>query len=180
MSKLYLKSLNKAMGIPFDKENKTLMSKTYTFHAVIESEESGGAFVTIPLDVEQVFGKKRVKVKATIDGYPYRGSLVRMGGSCHILGVLKEIRQKIGKGPGDQVQISIEEDTEPRVIEIPDDLKVALESSSEAEILFKQLSYSHQREWVNWIQEAKREKTRQDRITRAVEMLQQGKKYRGG
>lgn len=156
------------------------MSKTYTFQALIEREESGGAYVTIPFDVEQAFGKKRVKVKATIEGIPYRGSLVRMGGSCHVMGILKEIRQKINKGPGDQVQITIEEDTEPRVIDIPDDLKKALESDLEAGIFFKRLSYSHQREWVNWIQEAKREGTRQDRIIQTVEMLHQGKKSTRG
>jgi Domain of unknown function (DUF1905)/Bacteriocin-protection, YdeI or OmpD-Associated len=156
------------------------MSKSFTFLAVIESEERGGAFVTVPFDVEQAFGKKRVKVKATIDGYPYRGSLVRMGGSCHILGVLKEIRQEIGKGPGDQVQITIEEDTEPREIEIPDDLKRALERNPEAEKFFELLSYSHKREWVNWIQEAKREVTRRERVARAVESLLQGKKSRVG
>lgn len=157
-----------------------MTSKTFTFLAVIESEEKGGAFVTVPFDVEGAFGKKRVKVKATIDGYPYRGSLVRMGGSCHILGVLKEIRQAIGKGPGDQVQITVEEDTEPRQIEVPDDLKSALEQNPKAEKFFEQLSYSHKREWVNWIQEAKREVTRRERVARAVESLLQEKRSRSG
>jgi hypothetical protein len=154
------------------------VSKTYTFQAVIESEESEGAFVTVPLNVEQEYSKKRAKVKASIDGCPYRGSLVRMGGTCHIMGVLKEIRQEIGKGPGDQVEIILEEDTEPRVIDIPDDLKKALESSPEAEIFFKNISYSHQRQWVNWIQKAKRAKTRRERIARTIQMLQQGKRAR--
>jgi uncharacterized protein YdeI (YjbR/CyaY-like superfamily) len=100
------------------------------------------------------------------------------GGTCHIIGVLKEIRQEIGKGLGDQVEIILEEDTEPRVIDVPGDLKNALESSPEAEIFFKSISYSHQRQWVNWIQEAKREKTRRERIARAIQMLQQGKRSR--
>lgn len=153
-------------------------SKRYTFEAVIQSEERGGAFVTVPFDVEQAFGKKRVKVKAWIDGVPYRSSLVRMGGSEHILGVLKEIRQKIGKGHGDRVHIEVEEETEPRVIEVPDDFKLALEGIPQAETFFKGLSYSHQRQWVNWILEAKREGTRRDRVARAVEMLSQGVKSR--
>ena len=156
------------------------MGQRHSFRAVIEDAGGGGAFVTVPFDVEQVFGKKRVKVRATIDGVPYRGSLVRMGGPCHILGVLKEIRQKIGKGPGDEVQITIEEDTEPRVVEVPGDLKEALESSPEAWAFFQQLSYTHQRETVKWIDEAKREGTRRDRIARALEMLQQGKKSWAG
>jgi hypothetical protein len=58
----------------------------HTFRAAIEDAGGGGAFVSVPFDVEQAFGKKRVKVKATINGVPYRGSRMRMGGSCHILG----------------------------------------------------------------------------------------------
>ncbi|MCJ7530452.1 MAG: YdeI/OmpD-associated family protein [Anaerolineales bacterium] len=152
------------------------MGKTYTFRAVIERGDGRGAFITVPFDVEQAFGKKRVKIKASIDGEPYRGSLVRMGGPCHKLGVLKEIREKIGKRPGDEVQVTLEEDTEPRVIEVPADLHEALKSSPEAEAFFQKLPYAHQREYVRWIEQAKHEQTRRDRIARAVEMLQQGKK----
>lgn len=154
------------------------MGERRTFQAVIESAEGGGAFVAIPFDVEHVFGQKRVKVKATIDGEPYRGSLVRMGGACHLLGVLKEIREKIGKGPGDQVLVTVEEDTEPRLIDVPSDLQEALASSPAAEACFQRLSYTHQREYLRWIEGAKREQTRRSRIARAVAMLQQGKKAR--
>ena len=73
------------------------MSEKIKFRAVIEDAGKGGAYITAPFDVEQVFGKKRVKVKALIGGEEYRGSLVRMGGECHILGVSKAIREKIGK-----------------------------------------------------------------------------------
>lgn len=152
------------------------MSKTHTFRAIIERGDGGGAYVTVPFDVAQAFGKKRVKIKASIDGEPYRGSLVRMGGPRHRLGVLKEIREKIGKGPGDEVQVTLEEDTEPRVIEVPADLHEALKSSPEAEAFFQKLSYTHQREYVRWIEQAKREQTRRDRIARTVEMLLQGNK----
>ena len=75
--------------------------------AVIEDAGGGGMFVSIPFDVEAAFGKKRVKVIATIDGVLYRGSLMRMGGPCHILGVLKDIRRQIGKGLCDQVHVTV-------------------------------------------------------------------------
>jgi hypothetical protein len=152
------------------------MSETYTFSAIIEAADGGGAFVRVPFDVEQAFGKKRVKVKAVIEGEPYRGSLVRMGTDCHILGVLKEIRQKTGKDVGDAVQVTVVEDVEARVVEVPADLAQALAQSPQAESFFKQLSYSHQREYVNWINEAKRAETRENRVVRAVEMLKEGKK----
>lgn len=154
------------------------MSQMQTFEAVIEDAGGGGAFVTIPFDVEQVFGKKRVKVNATIDGAPYRGSVVRMGGESHMLLVRKDIREKIGKTFGDRVRVTVEEDTAPRVVEVPPDLHRALESSPAAASAFERLSYTHQKEYVDWIEEAKREQTRQNRIARAIEMLEQGKKAR--
>ena len=152
------------------------MSKEQKFRALIEDAGKGGAFVTIPFDVEQVFGKKRVKVKAMIGGEPYRGSLVRMGGECHILGIRKDIREKIGKTIGDEIEIVLEEDTELREVTIPADLKNALENNPDAVALFKQLSYTHQKEYVQWIEEARRDQTRQSRIAQMIEMLKQGKK----
>ena len=95
------------------------MSDKQKFRAVIEDAGNSGAFVTIPFDVKQVFGKKRVKVKAMIAGEPYQGSLVRMGGDCHVLGVRKDIREKTGKTIGDEIEIVLEEATEPREITVP-------------------------------------------------------------
>ena len=68
-----------------------------------------GAYVEFPHDVRAVFGKGRVKVRATFDGVPYDGSLVRMGTPGHILGLRKDIRAKIGKGPGDTVHVILRE-----------------------------------------------------------------------
>ena len=68
-----------------------------------------GAYVEFPHDVRAAFGKGRVKVRATFDGVPYDGSLVRMGTPGHILGLRKDIRAKIGKGPGDTVHVILRE-----------------------------------------------------------------------
>ncbi|CAN5158658.1 hypothetical protein BH20GEM2_BH20GEM2_16310 [soil metagenome] len=149
-----------------------------TFSATIEQGDRGGAFVTVPFDVEQVFGAKRPKVRATFDGVPYRGSLARMGGRHHVLGVLKEIRERIGKGVGDTVRVTVEADTEPRVVQVSDDLAAALRTKVDAATFFEELSYSHRREYVSWIEEAKRESTRRRRIEETLEMLQTGKKSR--
>ena len=91
--------------------------KIYEYDAVILSSESGkgGAYVPFPYDVRAEFGKGRVKVHATFDGEPYDGSVVNMGvknadGSvCYIIGILKDIRAKIGKQPGDTVRVTIME-----------------------------------------------------------------------
>ena len=151
------------------------MSQKYTFRAVIENAGDGGAFVRIPFDVEQTFGRKRVPVQAAINGVPYRGTLVRMGEPCHLLIVLKEIRHKIGRGFGDEVEIVLEEDTQPRLVEIPPDFQHALDQSPSAKTAFGKLSYTHQKEHVKSILDAKREETRRSRIEKAIGMLLRGK-----
>lgn len=147
------------------------MTKQQTFTAVIQDAGGGGAFVEIPFDVEKEFGSKRPKVKAMIEGVPYRGILTRMGTDCHILGIRKEIRQQIGKTLGDEVTITVEPDAEPRVIEVPAGLMKELKKDKETKALFDKLSYTHQKEYVNWITEAKKEETRQKRILKTIEML---------
>ena len=80
------------------------------FEAVIKKvPDIDGAYVEIPFDVKAEFGKGRVPVAATFDGEPYEGSLVRMGTPCHIIGIRKEIRAKIGKQPGDTVRVTLRE-----------------------------------------------------------------------
>ena len=154
------------------------MTKKQTFTAVIKNAGGGGAFVEVPFDVEEAFGSKRPKVKATFEGVPYRGILTRMGGDHHLLIILKEIREQIGKTFGDEVKIVVEPDIEPRVIEVPVQLKKVFKIEKEAKAFFDKLSYTHQREYVMWINEAKREETRQSRVVKTIELLKQGKKAR--
>ncbi|MDM7992218.1 MAG: DUF1905 domain-containing protein [Candidatus Fermentibacter sp.] len=78
------------------------------FMAAIEDAGGGGAFVRIPFDAEAEYGSRRPEVMATIDGIPYRGRLIRMGLPCHLLPVVKDIRRKLGKGPGDEVRVVID------------------------------------------------------------------------
>lgn len=150
------------------------MTQTFNFTAIIEDAGRGGAYVTVPFNVEQVFGKKRVMVKAWLGGEFYRGSLVRMGRSEHILGVRKEIREKLGKAIGDEIEVVLEEDTEPRTVAIPQDLQRAFESEPLAQGNFGRLAYSHQKETVQWIEEAKRAETRQKRIAATIARLKEG------
>jgi hypothetical protein len=147
------------------------MSKKQTFTAVIQNAGGGGAFVEVPFDVEAEYGSKRPKIKALIEGISYRGILTRMGTDCHILGIRKEIREQVGKTFGDAVTIMVEPDTEPRVIEVPAVLMKELKKDKEAKALFEKLAYTHQKEYVDWITEAKKEETRQNRILKTIEML---------
>lgn len=90
--------------------------KVYEFESLIyEAEQKGGAYVVFPYDIREEFGKGRVKVHAVFDGEPYDGSIVNMGvknedGSiCYIIGIRKDIRTRIGKGPGDEVSVTVRE-----------------------------------------------------------------------
>lgn len=90
--------------------------KSYEFEAVIEAvPEKGGAYVRFPYDIRKEFGKGRVKVDVTFDGEPYHGSIVNMGvknadGSiCYIIGIRKDIRNKINKHPNDKVWVCVSE-----------------------------------------------------------------------
>ena len=86
------------------------MDKTFEFDAVIQKvPDMDAAYVKIPFDVRKVFGKGRVSVYATFDGFPYEGSIVRMGLPCHIIGIRKDIRSQIGKQVGDTVRVTIKE-----------------------------------------------------------------------
>ena len=90
------------------------MEQVYSYDAILhENEDNGGAYVAFPWDIRKEFGKGRVKVHATFDGVPYDGSIVNMGlknedGSiCYVIGVLKAIRQRLGKADGDAVRVTI-------------------------------------------------------------------------
>lgn len=88
--------------------------ETQSFDAVIiKNPDMDGAYVEIPFDVKAVYGKGRVPVDATFDGEPYAGQLVKMGTPCHIIGLRKDIRAKIGKQPGDTVHVTLRQRTPP-------------------------------------------------------------------
>lgn len=82
----------------------------YRFKAkIIKVEDMDASYIEIPFDVEKEFNKKRVKVHATFDGYPYDGILVRMKTTSHIIGIRKDIRKAINKTFGDEIEVIIRE-----------------------------------------------------------------------
>lgn len=147
------------------------MNKKHTFITIIQNAGGGGAFVEVPFDVEAAFGSKRPKVQALIEGVTYRGTLTRMGGPNHILIILKSIRAQIGKTFGDEIKVSVELDVEERVAIVPAELKRLFKSDQEAKSAFEKLSYSHQKEYVKWIDEAKRTETRAQRVAQTIKLL---------
>lgn len=92
------------------------MAATYRFTAVIHAvPQRGGAYIEFPYDIRKEFGRGRVKVRATFDGIPYEGSIVNMGlknpdGSIrYMIGMLKSIREQLGKSEGDEVDVTVRE-----------------------------------------------------------------------
>jgi len=145
--------------------------KKYTFTARIEGGIGGGAGVMFPYDVEREFGtRSRVAVRSTFDGVAYAGSLVKCGDGGHMLGVLKSIREQLGKGPGDLVEVVVWKDEAERTVEMPAELEKRMKQEGLLEF-FQSLSYTHRKEYCRWIAEAKKEETRLARVEKAVEML---------
>ena len=94
--------------------------KKYNFKAEIKKHKDKDAtYIEVPLDVEKEFGSKRVKVRVKFDNIDYRGSIVKMGLPCYMIGITKEIRNKIGKSYGDIISVEIEKDEDERIVELP-------------------------------------------------------------
>ena len=148
--------------------------KEYKFKAVLQSGEGGGVYIPFPYDTMKEFGKGKVPIKCTIDGEAYRGTMVKYGTPFHIIIVLKAIREKIKKGAGDKVDVWLTEDKEERKIEVPSDF-IKLLRKNKIEAQFLKMSYTHQKEWVLWVNDAKKEETRLRRMENAVEKLKEKK-----
>ena len=121
-------------------------------------------------DVLRWFGSKgRIAVRATINGYEYRSSLSPMGGR-HVLPVNATVRAHANVAAGDKVRLELERDTEPRTLEIPNDLRRALQKTK-ALTRFEAMSYTHRKEWVHAVNDAKRSETREKRIAECIAAL---------
>jgi len=127
--------------------------------------------VDVPTEVvEALGGKGRIPITATFNGVPYPGSIVRMGGGA-VLGVQKAIMAEAGVRVGDSITVVVRNDEGPRVVEVPVDLAEALARNGAARAAFEGLSFSHKREYVRSITEAKRPETRARRIELTIEQL---------
>ena len=146
------------------------------FDAVVERSDNRGssAWVEIPGDIRQLFGTTgRVPVTATFDGIDYRGSIARMGGPPLVI-VLQEILAELHKAPGDTLHVTVELDETPRVVELAHDIEAGLVAAGQLDA-YRSLAYSHQRQFVLWIDGAKRAETRESRIAKTAEMVAAGK-----
>ena len=154
-------------------------TKATEFKAVIlQNGELNAAFIEFPFSAEEVFGKKgQIKIRAVFDRVvEYRGSLVRMKSDFHILGLPREIRKQLGKTFGDEVAVYLAEDKEERTVEISEDIASLFNENPDAKKLFDAMSYTHKKEYIRWIEEARKPETRESRKTKMIQMLLEGKK----
>ena len=151
-------------------------AKTQTFEATIQTDEkSNGAWIDIPFDVKEVYGTGgQVKVKAIFDGYEYRGSIANMGTGNHILIIKKDIREAIGKEPGDKVKVELEKDTAERTFEMPEELQQLLNENAKLKSFYESLSFTNRKEYAQWIGSAKRQKTKDKRLEETKHRLTDG------
>lgn len=153
------------------------MSKKTFSIKLLKPEKVESAYFVVPFNVPDVYGTKaRVFVKGTIDGCPYRSSIAPMGKGKHGFLLNKELRTAIGKSYGDTVKVTMEEDKGERTVEIPEDLKSALDSKPEIRKIFEGYAYTHRREYANWITGAKKPETRQRRILLTLEKISRNEK----
>jgi len=130
--------------------------------------------VLFPYDTGKEFATKgKVPVKATFNGIPYTGSLIKYGKPLHVLGMPKAIREDIGKGPGDTIEVLVWKDEEVRTVQVPPQFEKLIKKEGLLSV-FKNLSYTHRKEYCRWITDAKRDETRLKRLGKAIEMLKKG------
>jgi Bacteriocin-protection, YdeI or OmpD-Associated/Domain of unknown function (DUF1905) len=139
----------------------------------------GGAWthLPVPFDVNEVFGSKaRLLVAGTINGFPFRNSLMPEGDGTHSMMVSKELQTGANARAGDIVSVTLEPDIEERVVSMPPELEAALTENQLAAAVFDMMTYSQRKEYVVWISTAKQEATKANRVKKAVDMLSAGKK----
>ena len=148
---------------------------THRFETVLAAED-GGVFFEVPLDVPAALGRARAPVRGTINGHPFRSTVAVYGGRSY-LPVNKALRDAAGVAAGDAVVVELEADDQPRTVDPPPDLAGALAADPEARAAFDGLSFTHQREYAQWVAEAKRQATRRRRVEQAVQMLRDGRRH---
>jgi hypothetical protein len=153
------------------------MAERFTTQLAGRGPNNAWVFLPIPFNVEGVFGTKaRVAVTGTINGFPFRNSLLPEGDGTHAIPINKELQAGANVRSGDTVDVVIERDTTERVVDIPHELEAQLTSAPAARAFLESLSYSNRKEYADWVGSAKQEPTRLQRAEKAVQFLLDGKK----
>jgi len=146
------------------------------FTAILGGASGERPSVEIPFDVRSEYGSARPKVVATVNGVKLRTTVAVYGGKSYV-GFRKEIREAAGIEIGDKITVQLEPDREERAVEAPEELAAALIKDARVKAVFDTLSFTHRREYTEWIVEAKKPETRERRVKQSLEMLRKGMKH---
>jgi hypothetical protein len=145
----------------------------------VELERVGktATMLRVPFDLKEAFGHARPPVAVTIRGHTWRTTPGVYDGVGHIV-VNRSVKSATGVDAGDRVQVLMELDAKPRTVRVPADLRAALADDPAAREAFARLSYTHRREYVEWIAAAKRPETRARRVAGTVERVRESSPLR--
>jgi hypothetical protein len=144
------------------------------FESVVELGGKTATGIPVPDEVIEALGSsKRPPVVITVGTHTYRTTAVRMGGRF-LVPLSAENREAAGVAAGDEITVDIEPDTAPREVTLPDDLAAAMDDA--ARTAYDALAFTHRKEWVRWVEEAKKPETRATRVEKTVAALRAGKK----
>jgi hypothetical protein len=143
------------------------------FTVGLERVQKTGTMFRVPFDLEEAFGRARPPVKVTIRGHTWRTTPGVYGGVGYIV-VNREVKAATGVDAPERVRVAMELDTQPRTVRVPGDLRAALAADDAGGKAFAKLSFSHRREYVQWVEEAKRPETRARRIAATVKRVRKG------
>jgi hypothetical protein len=148
------------------------------FRARVELHGKTATGIEVPADVVAALGAgSRPPVTVTVGGHSYRTTATRMGGRF-LVPLSAENRAAAGVAAGDEVEVDIVPDAAPREVEVPADLAEALALDDAAQATFDSLSFTHRKEWVRWVEEAKKPETRATRLAKTVQALHAGQRTR--
>ncbi len=157
-----------------------MAEKKLRFRAKIEGKEAGVvAAITPPVDVIEWFRTRaRVPIRGTINGFPFRSSLMPCGGA-RMMPVNKGLCQGAGVKPGDTVDVMMERDEEDRIVEAPAELQKELARNKKARERWEDLAFTHKKEMAIAISGAKQEETKKRRLAKVMNVLKTGVKWTG-
>ena len=157
-----------------------MADKEFRFRLKIHGKEAGVvAAIMPPIDVNETFGTRgRVPVRGTINGFPFRSSLMPMGG-CHMMPVNRTLCGGARVEPGDIVDVVMERDVDERTVPAPPALQKELAKNKKAQERWEKLSFTRKKEMANLISGAKQEETKQRRLAKVMQVLKAGAKWTG-
>jgi len=148
------------------------------FRARVELGGKTATGIEVPEQVvAELGGSLRPAVTLSLRGYTYRTTVARRG-ERYLVPLSAENRAGAGVAAGDEVDVEIELDTAPREVELPSDLAAALDADPQARRTYDSCAPSHKKEWVRWLEDAKKPETRADRVEKTVVALREGKRAR--